>query len=146
MTEYKVYSRATGAFMTSYRSPSDAPIDMAAYGFAEYDHQPQSDDAIAQPIEVNDHFAYLIDIGPYFDRFGVAKLPVLACADNVVQAIVRDVSVRKWIDLKRPEVAQALAYITTKVPEVTPEIVQAVLAYPVLPQENAVLRTSGYMG
>ena len=37
----------------------------------------------------------LIDIGPFFDRFGVAKMAVLMSSDPVVQAILRDVQARK---------------------------------------------------
>lgn len=82
----------------------------------------------------------LIDIGPFFDRFGVAKMAVLMSSDPVVQAILRDVQVRKWIDLSRQDVMDSLNYITTKVPALTPEIVANVIHLPVEEAENMALR------
>jgi hypothetical protein len=82
----------------------------------------------------------LIDIGPFFDRFGAAKLPVLMSSDAVVQAILRDVQVRKWIDLTRQDVTNSLTYISTKVPELTAEIVANVIHLPVSSDENMALR------
>ena len=83
---------------------------------------------------------WLIDIGTFFDRFGSAKLAVLSSPDAIVQAILRDVQARKWIDLKRPDVAQVLALISTKVSGVTPELIDAVLNTPVTQEENFALR------
>ena len=82
----------------------------------------------------------LIDIGPFFDRFGAAKLAVLMCTDPVVQAILRDVQIRKWIDLSRQDVMDSLTYISTKVPSLTPEIVANVIHLPVEDAENMALR------
>ena len=41
-----------------------------------------------------------IDIGPFFDRFGAQKIPILASTDPVVRAIILDCTVRKYIDLQ----------------------------------------------
>ena len=81
-----------------------------------------------------------IDIGPFFDRFGAAKMAVLMSTDATVQAILRDVQVRKWIDLRRQDVADSLAYISSKVPQLTPEIVANVIHLPVEDAENMALR------
>lgn len=83
---------------------------------------------------------YLIDIGPFFDRFGAAKMAVLVSTDATVRAILSDVQVRKWIDLTRSDVAQSLAYIASKVPSLTPAIQTAILTDPVTPAENMALR------
>lgn len=83
---------------------------------------------------------WLIDIGTFFDRFGAAKLAVLSSPDATVKAILSDVYARKWIDLKRADVAQSLAYIGTKVPSVTPELISSVLTTPVTEAENFALR------
>lgn len=83
---------------------------------------------------------WLIDIGTFFDRFGAAKLAVLSCPDATVQAILRDVQARKWIDLQRADVAQSLAFISTKVSGVTPELISSVLTTPVTEAENFALR------
>ena len=83
---------------------------------------------------------WYIDIGSLFDRFGSVKIQVLTCSDVVVQAILKDIQVRKWIDLKLPEVAQSLVYVKTKVPEVTEELQDYILNTPVADSENLALR------
>ena len=83
---------------------------------------------------------WLIDIGPFFDRFGTAKMAVLTSSDAGVQAILKDTPVRKWLDLKLPEIASAVAYIGTKVPGVTPKLQQSILNTPVEEKENLALR------
>lgn len=88
----------------------------------------------ANPVE------WLIDIGPFFDRFGAAKMAVLTSADAGVQAILKDTQIRKWLDLSLPEVAQSVAYVGSKVPAVTAELQAAILTTPVAPYENLALR------
>lgn len=83
---------------------------------------------------------WLIDIGSFFDRFGAAKIAVLTSADSGVQAILKDTQIRKWLDLKLPELAQSVAYVGTKVPAVTAELQGAILNTPVAPAENLALR------
>lgn len=84
--------------------------------------------------------AWLIDIGPFFDRFGVAKMAVLTSADTGVKAILSDLQVRKWIDLQRIDVAQGMAYVGSKVPAVTTALQYAILTTPVSADENLALR------
>ena len=94
-----------------------------------------------EPIpETSKPWEWLIDIGPFFDRFGAAKMAVLTSSDAGVQAILKDTQVRKWLDLKLPEIASAVAYIGTKVPEVTPKLQQSILNTPVEEKENLALR------
>ena len=83
---------------------------------------------------------WLIDIGPFFDRFGAAKMAVLTSADAGVQAILKDVQIRKWLDLKLPELAQSVAYVGTKVPGVSAKLQDAILNTPVAEAENLALR------
>ena len=83
---------------------------------------------------------WFIDIGPFFDRFGAAKMAVLTSSDVGVQAIIKDTQVRKWLDLKLPELASALAYVGTKVPSVPQELQQSILNTPVAETENLALR------
>lgn len=92
------------------------------------------------PTVVVDPCAHLIDIGPFFDRFGATKMAVLTSADAGVKAILSDVQVRKWIDLQRADVASSLAYIGTKVPAVDATLQTAILTTPVAPEENLALR------
>lgn len=83
---------------------------------------------------------FLIDIGAFFDRFGAAKMDVLTSTNATVKAIVLDVTVRKWVDLKRADVAQALAVLDAIIPSVTPELVTAILTTPVAEIENMAMR------
>lgn len=85
-------------------------------------------------------WAWYIDIGPFFDRFGAAKMAVLTSTDAGVKAILADTQVRKWIDLQRPDVAQSVAYIGSVVSAVTPALQTAILTTPVTPEENLALR------
>lgn len=83
---------------------------------------------------------WLIDIGPFFDRFGAAKLAVLTSTDATVKAILQDIQVRKWIDLKRADVATSLAYVGSKVPAVDAALQSAILNTPVTAADNLALR------
>lgn len=83
---------------------------------------------------------WLIDLGPYFDRFGNAKMAVLTSTDAGVKAIIQDASIRKWIDLRLPAVAQALAYIGSVIPAVNSTLQSAIINTPVSTEENRALR------
>ena len=91
-------------------------------------------------VPVVDPCEWLIDIGPFYDRFGPAKMAVLTSTDAGVKAILSDTGVRKWIDLKRTDVASSLAYIGTKVLAVDATLQTAILTTPVAVEENRALR------
>ena len=57
-------------------------------------------------IPIVDPCQWLIDIGPFYDRFGTAKMAVLTSSDAAVKAIMQDVNIRKWVDLQCADVAQ----------------------------------------
>ena len=87
----------------------------------------------------------LIDIGPFFDRFDHfttgTKLGVLASSDLVVQAIVKDVQSRKWVDLARADVGQAIDILISKgITGVNSALKTYILTHPVQPDENLALR------
>lgn len=92
------------------------------------------------PVEQEQPEAWFIDIGPFFDRFGSQKLTVLSSTNSTVKAIIQDVQVRKWVDLKRPDVAQALDIIGSVIPAITPELRQGILNTPVTFEESRALR------
>ena len=98
--------------------------------------------AFAPPVPpvVVDPCEWLIDLGPFYDRFGSAKMAVLTSADAGVKAIMADVAIRKWIDLQRTDVASSLAYIGSKVPSVDATLQAAILTTPVSADENRALR------
>jgi len=89
---------------------------------------------------------WFIDIGPFLDRFGDAKMLVLASPDGNVQAILRDLMMRKWVDLKRNDVFNSLTYIRTKVPAVTVPLITSILETPVSSEENSSLRVLYFKG
>ena len=92
------------------------------------------------PAPAAPEWEWYIDIGPFFDRFGAAKMAVLTSADVGVQAIIKDTQVRKWLDLKLPELTQSVQYVASKVKAVTPEIVDSIMNTPVSENENLALR------
>jgi hypothetical protein len=84
---------------------------------------------------------WLIDVGPFFDRFGEAKMPLLMSTHATVQALVKDLQVRKWIDLQRPDVGAGIdALIAIGVPGMTAGLKTSILTTPVTPEENFALR------
>lgn len=83
---------------------------------------------------------WLIDIGPFFDRFGATKTAILTSTDVGIKAIVQDTVIRKWIDLQRADVISALAYIGSQIPAVDTTLQSAILTTPVAEEENMALR------
>ena len=81
------------------------------------------------------------DVGPFFDRFGPAKMAVLAHPDALVQALVKDLQVRKWIDLKRADVGQGIDLLISKsISGVDAALKAEILTAPVMHEENLALR------
>lgn len=85
-------------------------------------------------------YQWYIDIGPFYDRFGAAKMSVLTNPDAGLKAILSDLNIRKWVDLQRADVAQALAYVGSIVPAVDATLQAAILTTPVADIENLALR------
>lgn len=93
------------------------------------------------PPQPPDPAEWLIDVGPFFDRFGASKWSVLAHTDATVQALVKDLQVRKWIDLQRPDVAQGIDLLISKdIPGVNAALKASILTTTVTPEENLALR------
>lgn len=110
---------------------------------AEFDAAMEDVDLTEPPpvvVPLVDPCEWLMDVGPFFDRFGAVKMAVLTCTDAAVKAIVADVSVRKWVDLKRPDVASALVYIGSKVAAVDSALQTAILTTPVVEADRMALR------
>ena len=138
------YAQITSGIVTAVTETSgsfDQP-DMVALGFMDTSLLGHSyaNGVFTPPAPVADPCEWLIDIGPFYDRFGPAKMAVLTSTDAGVKAILSDTGVRKWIDLKRPDVASSLAYIGTKVPAVDATLQTAILTTPVAVEENRALR------
>ena len=113
MTTYIVTAKATGAEV--YRYDSAEPVEWGGMGFDTHDHTAHTEPAPAPEAPGNPADWY-INVGPFYDRFGAFKLPILASTDPLVQAIIKDTSVRKYIDLKgrRTELAQAIGLLQSK--------------------------------
>lgn len=74
-----------------------------------------------------------ITVGALYDRFGVEKYAVLASTDPVVQALIKDVSARKFIDLDRPDLLQGLQLVQSKGFAIDP---QAIVSAPIQSNER----------
>jgi hypothetical protein len=101
---------------------------------------PEALASVAMPDAVVDQTEWLIDIGPFFDRFGAQQLPVLANPDPVNQAIIKTTMARKWIDLQREDLVPMMVLIKAKNVGVSDELIDEILHTPVLPAENLALR------
>ena len=122
---------------------ADAPMganwvqsDVAGVGWS-YDGVTFTAPVVETPV---DPCQWLIDLGPFYDRFAGAKMAVLTSADAGVKAILSDVAVRKWIDLQRADVASSLAYIGSVVPALTGALQTSIRTTPVTAEENRALR------
>lgn len=74
-----------------------------------------------------------ISIGAFFDRFGAQKYPVLASPDLMVQALIKDCTVRTFIDLDRVDLPMGLQMLVQAGFTIDPE---AVLTAPILDNER----------
>lgn len=112
MTTYVVTRKEDGVEVHRYES--DAPVEWLGMEFDAYDHTalppPDPPEEVVVPSE------WRIHVGPFYDRFGAYKLPILASTDALVQAVIKDTTVRKYIDLKgrRAELAQAIGLLQSK--------------------------------
>lgn len=69
-----------------------------------------------------------ISVGAFFDRFGAAKWGILADATPIVAAVVKDASVRKYVDLDSPDLPAGIALLLQAGHDVD---VQAIITAPV---------------
>lgn len=97
-------------------------------------------DPTPEPDPVPGPTEWLIDIGPFMDRFGMLKMAVLTSQDVTVKAIIQDMYGRKWLDLKRADVTAGINAIAAVVTSITPALTNAILTTPIAPEENMALR------
>lgn len=64
-----------------------------------------------------------IFVGSFFDRFGQFKWPILADANPMVQALVKDCQVRRYIDLDNPELPSGLGMLVQAGHAIDPDVV-----------------------
>ena len=124
-----------------YQINSTGQVIMADLEFVTEHYPDDFTEVIETPLVVVDPCEWLIDIGPFFDRFGAAKMNILASANATVQALVRDLQIRKWVDLQRADVTAGIdALIALGVAGVDGALKTAVLTTPVAAAENEALR------
>lgn len=75
-----------------------------------------------------------ISVGAFFDRFGALKWAILADTTPTVQAVIKDASVRQYIDLDNPELAGGIVLLQQAGHEVDAEVV---IDAPIQPDERA---------
>jgi hypothetical protein len=105
MTTYVVTRKSDGQEV--YRYEAESPVEWSNLPFSDFIHTALSDPSPAAAVDVKQWRIY---VGPFFDRFGSLKLPILASSDAFVQAVVKDCTVRKYIALKE-HYAELLAAI-----------------------------------
>lgn len=74
-----------------------------------------------------------ITVGALFDRFGPAKWAILADTNPVVQAVIKDASVRSYIDLDNPDLPAGLSIVQGAGHQIDPD---AILRAPIQPKER----------
>lgn len=114
MPEYIVTRKTDGAEI--YRYVADSPIEWHGMEFAEHDHSEVIPVEVVAPSQSVDPTRWRIYVGSFFDRFGTAKLAILSDPDPVVQAVIKDASVRNYIDLldRRDELLQVIGLLNSK--------------------------------
>ena len=73
-----------------------------------------------------------ISVGAFYDRFGEHKMEILASTNPVAQALIKDASVRRYIDLDRPDLRIGLELLVQVGFAIDPD---AVVNAPVAPHE-----------
>lgn len=114
MSLFVVTEKASGSEVTRY--VAIAATESVGYSFADFDHA-ETPEAPEQPVVV-DPALWRIDVGSFFDRFGDAKLAILASENTIVKAMITDASVRKYIGLieRKAELTQMLGLLQSLVP------------------------------
>lgn len=111
MPEYIVTRKTDGAEMLRYSAAVAQEVN--GFDLVDYDHTEWTPDAVGEPV---DPARWRIYVGSFFDRFGAAKLAILSDPDPVVQAVIKDASVRNYIDLlgRRDELLQVIGLLNLK--------------------------------
>jgi hypothetical protein len=74
-----------------------------------------------------------ITVGAFFDRFGDQKWPILADTNPSVQALIKDASVRAYINLNDPQVLTGLQMVQAAGHDIDPT---AIITAPIQPEER----------
>lgn len=133
MPNYIVTRKSDGAEVLRYAASMAQEVN--GFDLVDYDHTEWTPGA--EPVPTVDPSRWRIYVGSFFDRFGAAKLGILSDPDPVVQAVIKDASVRNYIDLvgRRDELLQVIVMLNAKGHTVDPAVV-----LDVVPNEDEVWR------
>ena len=110
MSTWQVTNRLTGEVVYAYTA--DEPVEWPGMEFSTHNHLLQVQEIEPETTDAD----WRIYVGAFFDRFGDQKIGILASEDAVVQALVKDASVRQYIGLRerRDELAQMIGVLVAK--------------------------------
>ena len=110
MSTWQVTKRLTGEVVYAYTA--DEPVEWPGMEFSTHNHLLQVQEIEPETTDAD----WRIYVGAFFDRFGDQKIGILASEDAVVQALVKDASVRQYIGLRerRDELAQMIGVLVAK--------------------------------
>lgn len=115
---------------------------MARYKIISTDNIIVADQAFVDEVYPNDYQLLpdivipeprYISVGAFYDRFGNEKWPVLADTSPMVQALIKDTSVRKYINLDDPQVPAGLNMVKAAGHNID---VDAIINDPIQPNER----------
>lgn len=115
MFTFSVVRKSDSQEVYRYEAESDSPVAWSNLGFDEYDYVLVTDPGttpVSDPIIPSE---WRINVGHFFDRFGAYKIPILSHTNSTVQAIIKDCSVRMYVDLyqKKAEIGSAVDAIAS---------------------------------
>jgi len=112
MNVYAVINKTTGAQVYEYQS--DVLVEWVDYPFSEFEHV-ERPPVVVDTLPVAEA-VWRIYVGAFFDRFGAAKLEILASTDPLVEALIKDASVRQYIALteRRAELLAMIGLLQSK--------------------------------
>lgn len=110
MPDFIVTRNSDGVKVLRYTAAEAQEVN--GFDLVSYTHAVAPD---TEPAPVNPE-QWKIYVGAFFDRFGAAKIGILADQDPLVQAVIKDATVRKYIDLRgrRDELLQVVGLLQSK--------------------------------
>jgi hypothetical protein len=118
MAIYKLYN-ADGSFVNSIVAEEDV-IESFKKKYMVTEYVP--DDTPGEPLPPVPEIRR-ITVGAFFDRFGDQKYPILASSDLGVQAVIKDASVRSFIDLDSAQLLSGLNMIVQAGFDIDPDAI-----------------------
>lgn len=112
MSDFKVLRKSDGEEVLRYSADTAQTIN--GFDLVDYDHvEFVPDEPVPTPVNPAN---WKIDVGSFFDRFGASRLAILSSQDPLIQAVIKDASVRKCIDLigRRDDLLQVIGLLNSK--------------------------------